>query len=165
MADTATDFTGFGHTTVFGHTIVLVLIQIGGLGYATLVTMLLLTLRRHIGLKKRMMMAEALSTLNLQGLIPYVKTIVPWTLLFELLGATGLSLRFIQDYPFDQAIYHGAFHAISAFNNAGFSSFSPNLIGYRGDLTVNVMVDILIILGGLGFFVLIDVSQFFRGER
>jgi trk system potassium uptake protein TrkH len=159
VADTATDF------TVFGHTIVLVLIQIGGLGYATLVTMLLLTMRRHIGLKNRMMMAEALSTLNLQGLIPYVKKIVLWTLIFEVIGATVLSLRFLQDYSFGQAIYHGTFQAISAFNNAGFSSFSTNLIGYRGDLTVNFIVDILIILGGLGFFVLIDVSQFFRGER
>ena len=65
VADTATEF------TVFGHTIVLVLIQIGGLGYVTLLTMLLLTMRRHIGLKNRMMMmAEALSTLTLQGLIP-----------------------------------------------------------------------------------------------
>jgi trk system potassium uptake protein TrkH len=138
VADTATDF------TVFGHTIVLVLIQIGGLGYATLVTMLLLTMRRHIGLKNRMMMAEALSTLNLQGLIPYVKKIVLWTLIFEVIGATVLSLRFLQDYSFGQAIYHGTFQAISAFNNAGFSSFSTNLIGYRGDLTVNFIVDILI---------------------
>ncbi|MFZ1745850.1 MAG: TrkH family potassium uptake protein [Nitrospirales bacterium] len=159
VADTATDF------TVFGHTIVLVLIQIGGLGYATLVTMLLLTMGRQIGLRDRMMMAEALSSLHLQGLIPFVKAIVMWTLILELLGATMLSLRFIQDYPFAQAIYHGTFQAISAFNNAGFSSFSTNLVGYQADLTVNLIVAILIILGGLGFFVLIDVSQFFHGER
>ncbi len=113
VADTATDF------TVFGHTVVLVLIQIGGLGYATLVTMLLLTMGRRIGLRDRMMMAEALSALNLQGLIPYVKAIVLWTVMLELVGAMLLSLRFLQDYPFGQAIYHGTFHAISAFNNAG----------------------------------------------
>ncbi len=159
VADTASDF------TMFGHTIVLILIQIGGLGYATLVTMLLLTMGRQIGLRNRMMMAEALSTLSLQGLIPYVKTIVLWTVILELVGALLLSLRFSQDYSLGQAIYHGTFHAISAFNNAGFSSFSRNLIGYRADLTVNLIVDFLIILGGLGFFVLIDVSQFFRGER
>ena len=92
MADTATDF------TVFGHTVVLVLIQIGGLGYATLVTMLLLTLGRRIGLRDRMMMAEAISALNLQGLIPYVKTIVLWTVMSELVGAMLLSLCFLQDY-------------------------------------------------------------------
>jgi trk system potassium uptake protein len=159
VADTATDF------TVFGHTIVLILIQIGGLGYATLVTMLLLTMGRKIGLRDRMMMAEALSSLNLQGLIPFVKAIVMWTLLLELFGALLLSVRFLQDYPLGEAIYHGAFQAISAFNNAGFSSFSTNLLAYRADLTVNLIVAFLIILGGLGFFVLIDGSQFFRGDR
>ena len=158
VADTAIDFTAFGHT------IILVLIQIGGLGYATLVTMLLLTMGRRIGLWDRIMMAEALSTLHLQGLIPFVKTIVLWTLMLELFGASLLSLRFLQDFPLGEAIYHGTFHAISAFNNAGFSSFSTNLIAYRADFTVNFIVAILIILGGLGFFVLIDVSQFFRGE-
>lgn len=159
VADTANDF------TVLGHTIILILIQIGGLGYATLVTMLLLTMGRQIGLRDRMMMAEALSSLNLQGLIPFVKTIVMWTLMLELFGAIWLSVRFFQDYPLGQAIYHGTFQAISAFNNAGFSSFSTNLVEYRADLTVNLIVAFLIILGGLGFFVLIDISQFFRGER
>lgn len=159
VADTATDF------TVFGHTIILVLIQVGGLGYATLVTMLLLAMGRQIGLRDRMMMAEALSSLNLQGLIPFVKAIVLWTLLLELFGAMLLSVRFLQDYPLAQAIYHGIFQAVSAFNNAGFSSFSINLIAYQTDLTVNVIVAFLIIMGGLGFFVLIDVSQIFRGER
>ena len=134
VADTAADF------TVFGHTIVLILIQIGGLGYATLVTMLLLTMGRQIGLRDRMMMAEALSFPNLQGLIPIVKVIVMWTFLLELSGALLLSVRFHQDYPLGEAIYHGAFHAISAFNNAGFSSFSTNLLAYRADLTVNLIV-------------------------
>ncbi|MDR4482533.1 MAG: potassium transporter TrkG [Nitrospirales bacterium] len=159
VADTAKDF------TVFGQTIVLILIQIGGLGYATLVTMLLLTIGRQIGLRDRLMMAEALSSLNLQGLIPFIKTIVLWTFMLELLGAMFLSIRFLQDYPIGQAFYHGAFQAISAFNNAGFSSFSTNLIAYQTDLTVNLIVPILIILGGLGFIVLLDVAQIFRGER
>lgn len=159
VADTAADF------TVFGQTIILILIQVGGLGYATLVTMLLLTLGRQIGLRDRIMMAESLSSLNLQGLIPFVKTIVLWTFILELSGAMFLSIRFLQDYPLGQAIYHGTFQAISAFNNAGFSSFSTNLIAYQADLTVNLIVPILIIFGGLGFMVLLDVAQIFRGER
>ena len=158
VADTPTDF------TMFGQTVVLVLIQIGGLGYATLVTLLLLTMRRQIGLRNRLMMAEALSTLNLQGLIPFVKAIVMWTVILELVGALLLSFRFLQDFPLGQAIYHGTFQAIAAFNNAGFSSFSTNLITYRTDLMVNFIVPILIIFGGLGFFVLVDMSQFFRGN-
>lgn len=81
LADTAADF------TVFGQTIILILIQVGGLGYATLVTLLLLTLGRQIGLRDRIMMAESLSSLNFQGLIPFVKTIVLWTFIVELSGA------------------------------------------------------------------------------
>ena len=111
------------------------------------------------------MMAEALSSLNLQGLIPFIKTIVLWTFTLELSGAMLLSIRFLQDYPLGQAIYHGTFQAISAFNNAGFSSFSTNLIAYQTDVTVNLVVPILIIIGGLGFIVLLDVAQFFRGEH
>jgi trk system potassium uptake protein TrkH len=159
VADTAEDFTAFGHA------IILILIQIGGLGYATLVTMLLLTIGRQIGLRDRMMMAEALSTLSLEGLVRYAKVIVLWTFLLELAGTVFLSIRFMQDYPFGEAIYHGLFQAISAFNNAGFSSFSTNLISYQTDVTVNVVVAVLIILGGLGFIVLIDVAHLFRGER
>jgi trk system potassium uptake protein TrkH len=159
VADTATDF------TIFGHAIVLFLIQVGGLGYATLVTMLLLAIGRQIGLKDRMMMAEALSTLNLQGLVRYVKTIVILTFIIELIGALILSARFVRDYSLGQALYHGIFQAISAFNNAGFSSFSTNVISYQLDVTVYLVLAILIILGGLGFVVLIDVAQIFRGER
>ena len=159
VADTAADF------TVFGHAIILVLIQIGGLGYATLVTMLLLTIGRQIGLRDRIMMAEALSTLDLKGLVRYIKAIVMWTFTLELIGAVILSMRFVQDYSLGQALYHGVFQAISAFNNAGFSSFSTNLIAYQSDWTVNLVVVLLVILGGLGFIVLIDISQMFRGER
>ena len=159
VADTAADF------TVLGHAIILVLIQIGGLGYATLVTMLLLTIGKQIGLRDRIMMAEALSALNLEGLVRYVKTIVLWTFTLELIGAVILSVRFVQEYSVGQALYHGVFQAISAFNNAGFSSFSTNLMAYQSDWTVNLVVVLLLILGGLGFIVLIDVSQMFRGER
>ncbi|MDR4495722.1 MAG: TrkH family potassium uptake protein [Nitrospirales bacterium] len=159
VADTAEDF------TLFGHVVVLILIQIGGLGYAILVTMLLLTIGRQIGLRDRMMMAEALSTLNLEGLVRHAKAIVIWTLTLELIGAVILSVRFVKDYPFGQALYHGIFQAISAFNNAGFSSFSTNLTAYQSDVTVNLVVVLLIIFGGLGFIVLIDVSQMLRRER
>jgi len=159
VADTAADFTTFGHAIILG------LILIGGLGYATLVTILLLAFGRQIGLKDRMMMAEALSTLNLEGLVRHVKTIVMWTFILELIGALILSVRFSIDYPWVQALYHGIFQAISAFNNAGFSSFSTNLMAYQTDLTVNLIVAILIVLGGMGFVVLIDVAQIFRKER
>jgi trk system potassium uptake protein TrkH len=127
--------------------------------------MLLLTMGRQIGLRGRMMMAEALSTLSLEGLVRYAKSIVIWTFVLELTGTVILSARFAQDYPLREALYHGMFQAISAFNNAGFSSFSTNLTAYQSDVTVNLVVAVLIILGGLGFIVLIDVSQIFRGER
>lgn len=134
VADTAEDFTLFGQSTI------LLLIQVGGLGYATLATMLLLTIGRHIGLRGRMMMGEAFSTLSLEGLVRYAKKIVIWTFLLELTGTLILSARFAHDFPLGEAVYHGLFQAISAFNNAGFSSFSTNLMSYQSDVTVNLVV-------------------------
>lgn len=159
VADTGGDFTAFGHI------VILILIQIGGLGYATLVTMLLLTIGRQIGLRGRLMMAEALGTLTMEGLVRYAKNIVILTFVLELIGTVILGARFAQDYSLGEAVYHGLFQAISAFNNAGFSSFSTNLTAYQSDVTVNAVVAVLIILGGLGFVVLIDVSHIFHGER
>ena len=159
VADTAKDFTPFGQI------VLLVLIQIGGLGYATLVTLLLLAMGRQIGLRNRVMLAEAASALDMAGLINFVKTIFFTTLVFEFLGALSLSIRFSQDFPFNQAVYHGMFQAISAFNNAGFSSFSTNLIQYQSDLFVNLIIAMLIVFGGLGFIVVIDVLEFLRGKQ
>jgi trk system potassium uptake protein len=159
VLDTPKDF------TVFGQLVILFGIQIGGLGYSTMATVLLLTLGRRIGLRQRMMMMEVLSTLSMEGLVRFVKIIVAIAVIVEGLGTAILAIRFAFEMEPLQAFYFGLFHSVSAFNNAGFSLFSNNLLSYRTDLVVNLTISILIVLGGLGFLVFRDVLENMRGER
>ena len=159
VLDTPKDF------TIFGQLVILAGIQLGGLGYSTMATLLLLAVGRRIGLRQRMMMMEVLSTLSMEGLVRFVKIIVVITLLVEAAGASLLAIRFASDMEPLRAIYLGIFHAVSAFNNAGFSLFSENLIPYRSDLLVNLTISLLIILGGIGFLVFRDILDNFHGER
>jgi trk/ktr system potassium uptake protein len=159
VLDTPHDF------TLFGQLLILLGIQVGGLGYSTVATLLLLALGRRIGLRDRMMMMEVLNTLSMEGLVRFVKVIVAITFIVEAIGAAILTARFSFDMDFLRALYYGIFHSISAFNNAGFSLFSDNLSSYRRDLTVNLTVSILIVLGGIGFLVFRDVLDNFRGQR
>ncbi len=159
VLDTPKDF------TIFGQLVILAGIQLGGLGYSTMATLLLIALGQRIGLRQRMMMMEVLSTLSMEGLVRFVKIIVVITLLVEAAGASLLAIRFAFDMEPLRAIYWGIFHAVAAFNNAGFSLFSGNLIPYRSDLLVNLTISLLIILGGIGFLVFRDILDNFHGER
>ncbi len=159
VMDTPNDF------TTFGQVVIMLLIQIGGLGYSTMATLLLLALGQRIGLRERMMMAEVLSTLDMQGLVRFVMTIVVITFSFEGIGALLLASRFARDMDAGAAIFLGLFHSISAFNNAGFSLYSDSLRGFRMDGMVNVVMTTLIILGGIGFLVFRDVIENLRGQR
>lgn len=157
VMDTPTDF------SLFGELVILMLIQIGGLGYAMLATLLLLALGQRIGLRERMMLAEAVSAIDMQGLVRFARTIVFLTIGFELVGTAILAARFAFDMHPVTALYYGLFHAISAFNNAGFALFPDSLISYRGDLVVNLVVTMLILSGGIGFIVFRDVIEYYQG--
>ncbi len=157
--DTPKDF------TLFGQLVILFGFQIGGLGYSTVATLLLVALGRRIGLRDRMMMMEVLNTLSMEGLVRFVKVIVAITFIVESIGALILTVRFSFDMDFARALYFGIFHAVSAFNNAGFSLFSDSLMSYRADWTVNLTVTILAVLGGIGFLVYRDFVDYFRGIR
>ena len=151
--------------TLFGELVILLGMQLGGLGYSATATLLLLALGRRIGLRERMMMMEVLNTLSMEGLVRFVKVIVAITLIIESVGALILTARFSADMDPLRALYFGVFHAVSAFNNAGFSLFADNLIGYRTDLTVNLTISTLIVLGGIGFLVYRDVLDNIHGHR
>jgi trk system potassium uptake protein TrkH len=159
VLDTPNDF------SLFGQFVILLGIQLGGLGYSATATLLLLAMGRRIGLRDRMMMMEVLNTLSMEGLVRFVKVIIWITLVVEGTGALILGARFAFDMNLLQALYFGVFHSVSAFNNAGFSLFSESLARYRGDLVVNLTVSILIVLGGIGFLVFRDVLDNFHGER
>jgi len=151
--------------TTFGQVVILLLIQIGGLGYSTMATLLLLALGQRIGLRDRMMMAELFSTIDMQGLVRFAVTIAVLTFSLEGIGAVLLASRFVQDTDAGTAFFLGLFHSLSAFNNAGFSLFSDSLTGYRVDRVVNLVTTTLIILGGIGFLVYRDVIENLRGQR
>ncbi|KIM11072.1 MAG: potassium transporter [Sulfuricurvum sp. PC08-66] len=158
VKDTSADF------TLFGQGVIMVLIQLGGLGYMTAVTFVAVMRRQKIGHRDRLILKESLNYPGMTGLVRFLKIVFASIFLIELIGFALLSLRFWVDMPAPQALWFGLFHAISAFNNAGFSLFSDNMMGYRGDLLVNVVVPMLVILGGLGYLVLIDGYHYTRGE-
>lgn len=151
--------------TMFGQLVILLLIQVGGLGYAAMATLLLIALGHRIGLRERMMLAETLSTIDMQGLIRFVKRIVQITFVVEGLGMVILTVRFAFDMNPAKALYFGIFHAVSAFNNAGFALFSNSLGEYRGDMVMNGVVIVLIVLGSIGFIVFQDVLEYVKGTR
>jgi len=161
VLDTPKDF------TLFGQLVILLGMQIGGLGYSATATLLLLALGRRIGLRERMMMMEVLNTLSMEGLVRFVKVIVAITLIVEGVGTLILAARFSFEMDVLRALYFGIFHAVSAFNNAGFSLFSENfaLRAYRTDLTINLTITTLIVLGGIGFLVYRDILENLHGHR
>lgn len=159
VKDTPVDFSLFGQLVIMG------LIQAGGLGYMTLSTILAVALGKKLSLQERATLQEALNIDTRENLIRFVLSVFRTTVAFELAGAVILAARWMPEFGLGRATYLGAFHAVSAFNNAGFSLFSDNLMRYRGDITVNLVVSSLIIFGGLGFFVLREVAETRSWER
>lgn len=151
--------------SLFGQLVVLVLIQVGGLGLMTMTTALFLLLGWRIGLRGRLLIQESLGQTDLSGLVRLVRSIIVFTLTWELLGATVLALRFRHEMPTGQAVYFGIFHAVSAFCNAGFDLFGNSMERFAADPTVVLTVTSLFILGGLGFLVLRNVRHHKREGR
>ncbi len=158
VKDTPVDFT----TT--GQLIILVLIQIGGLGYMTAVTFLAVMRRQKIGHRDRLILQESLNLPGAHGLVRFLKIVFVFILVFEVAGMIILTLRFWVDMPLGKATWFGLFHSVSAFNNAGFSLFRDNLIGYRGDVVINLTIPALIITGGIGYLVLTELYHYQKKE-
>lgn len=145
--------------SVFGQIVVLILIQLGGLGYMAITTVVGVALGRQLTVHERLTLQEALNVQTMEGLARFVLTVLKLTLAFELVGALLLTARWTGEYGLAQAAYYGVFHAVSAFNNAGFALFSDSLMRYQGDWLVNLVVITLVICGGLGFVVLTEVGH------
>ncbi|MCX6061960.1 MAG: TrkH family potassium uptake protein [Campylobacterales bacterium] len=156
VKDTPVDF------TTFGHVIILSLIQIGGLGYMTAVTFLAIMRRKKLTYRDRLILKESLNHPGMNGIFRFLKIVFASIIIIELSGALILTLRFWSDMPLGNALWYGLFHSVSAFNNAGFSLFSDNLMRYRGDFIINFTIPLLIILGGLGYLVLLELYNFRR---
>jgi len=153
VRSTGNEFSWFGQLTV------LLLIQLGGIGIITVTTFVTLRLGGRQSLHNRTLLAETLGTSDEPDLSSVLRRVVRFTLLFELGGAVILTLRFLFDYHLLDALWHGIFHSVSAFCNAGFSLNDNSLMAYQGDWIVNLTIMTLIICGGIGYPVMIDVSR------
>lgn len=151
VVDTATTFSAFGEA------VILLLIQAGGLGIMTMSALVGLLFGKRISLRERILMQQALGQFTLAGVVRLTRRIIIVTLAIELIGAIILTTRFWFDVEPGRAIWWGVFHAISAFCNAGFDLTSASLRAYTGDWLVVPTVSALIIVGGIGFFVLDDI--------
>jgi trk system potassium uptake protein len=150
VVDTATHFSGVGQL------IIILLVQVGGLGYMTVTTFLLLLLGRRFGLKDKIAIQQSLDRRSLHGSAQVLKSIVATTLFFELTGAFLLLLVFLPEVGWQKGVWFALFHSVSAWNNAGFALFSDNLVGYQSSLLLNMVITGLIICGGIGYEVILE---------
>lgn len=153
VVDTAT------HWTLFGQLVILILIQIGGLGFMTMATMFALVVGKKISLKSRLIMQEALSHHNISGVVRVTINVLIMTFSLEALGTMLLATRFVPEFGFGQGLFLSVFHSVSAFCNAGFDLMGnfTSLTAYVTDPVVNFTVMGLIVAGGLGFTILSDI--------
>lgn len=143
----------------WGQFFLVILVQVGGLGYMTATTVLLLVLGRRLGLREKIAVQQSLDVQGLSGLAGLLQSIIATTLLFELTGVILLMTVFLpqfRDRPLF-ALWQAIFHSVNSFNNAGFSLFSDNLIQYVNNPIVNFTVSGLIIFGGIGYQVIMEL--------
>lgn len=145
--------------SLFGQIIIILLIQMGGLGFMTMATIGALVIGKKITLKERLIIKEQLNQETMSGLVKLTKYVILSTLAIESLGAILLSTKFIPIYGNTKGIWFSIFHSISAFCNAGFDITGDSIVPFVGDFTINMTISALVILGGLGFSVYIDISR------
>lgn len=145
--------------SIYGKITILFLFQIGGLGIMTFSTLILFIIRGRFGIRSREIIQESLSSFYVTDIYKLLKYIIIFTFSIESIGALLLYIRFSFDMPFNQALFNAIFHSVSAFCNAGFSTFSSSLIVYKTDILVNLVIITLIVSGGLGFIVIFELFQ------
>lgn len=141
--------------SLFGQAVIMCLIEIGGLGFMTVLIIAFVAANKHIGISQRLMLAESLGLERIEGVVRLTKIIFKASLLFELAGAIALSLRFIPRFGILNGIWFSIFHSVSAFCNAGFDIFGNgnSIASFSGDYLVLITLACLIIIGGIGFVV------------
>lgn len=150
----------------WGQLFLLILVQVGGLGYMTATTVLLLLIGKRLGLRDKIAVQQSLDVQELSGLSGLLQSIIATTLLFELTGVILLMTVFVPQFK-DQplfALWQSIFHSVNAFNNAGFGLFSDNLVQYVTNPIVNFTVSGLIIFGGIGYKVNMEIYQWIRNR-
>ncbi|MBU3220079.1 TrkH family potassium uptake protein [Clostridium algidicarnis] len=155
------------HWSYFGKTVIMLLIEIGGLGFMSFATLIALLMGKKITLKERLLLQEALNASNIQGLVKLAKYLLIFTLSVQFSGALLLSTQFIPEFGVGKGIYYSVFHAVSAFCNAGFDligNFS-SLTGYASNSVIILTIAGLIAIGGLGFAVWAELYNYKKSKR
>lgn len=151
--------------TLVGQAVLAILIQLGGLGLMTFAALVLSTLGVSIGLPHKRVLQEDLAQTSVSHLLELARLVLLAFVCAEVLGTMALATVFVPDHGWSHGLWLAVFHAISAFNNAGFSLFPDSLVGYATDPIVNITIALLFIVGGLGFVVLHDVVRQRRWRR
>ena len=161
VVDTGTTF------SLFGQIVLIVLIQVGGLGFMVFATMLMVMLGRRISIRGRMLIRESMNTSSLSDLGSLTRLYLLLSLAIELIGTITLCFRFVPLYGWKHGTWMALFHSVSAFCNAGFDLFGnyASLTAFSGDPLVLLTVASLIILGGLGFSVILETARNRQGFR
>ncbi|MCU7557873.1 TrkH family potassium uptake protein [Macrococcus capreoli] len=147
------------HFNYIGYTVIMMLVQCGGLGIITLAMIVFIMLGKKVGFKGRSLATEALNQQNTGGIIRLVLILFFISLIFESIGACLLALEWVPLLGWKKGIYNSIFTAVSAFNNAGFALHSDNLVQFRTNPIVNFIITSLIIIGGIGFTVILDLYK------
>lgn len=155
------------HWNDFGKVIIMLLIETGGLGFMSISTFVAILLGKKITLRERLLMQEAMNTFNIQGLVKMVKYVFGFTFTVQVFGALLLSMQFIPEYGLRRGIFYSIFHSVSAFCNAGFDLFGDysSLIKYSSNPLILLTISTLIIIGGLGFVVSLEILNYRKRKR
>lgn len=151
----------------FGHVFILILAQIGGLGIMTVASLIGLAITDKMSLKTRLNTSTESKSVLMSDFRNLLLRVIRMVALIELSASVVLTWRFATEYGYDlgKAIWHGVFHAVSAFNNAGFTLYSDSLMSFSGDPWIVMTINIEVILGGLGFPVMIELLRRMRSKR
>lgn len=152
------------HYSPIGQFIILLLIQVGGLGYMTATTLLLLVLKRRLKLKERLAVSQSMDIQELAGTRTLITSIIGMTLIIELTGAFCLMPIMMRDHGSALGLWSAIFHSISAFNNAGFSLFTDSLMGYATSTWITGVITALVIFGGIGYQVIMEAFMWGRNR-
>ena len=151
--------------SLIGQITTMILFQIGGLGIITFSVFLFGIMGRGVSFKEREIIQSVFMHTPRRDFLLILKSVLLSTLIIETLGTLILFIRFSRDFPWRQALYTSVYHAVSAFNNCGYSLFSDSLMGYKGDWIINLTIMGLLILGGIGFIVLHELMAWWRSSQ
>ncbi len=151
--------------TVFGQIVIMFLLQCGGLGFMTFAILAVMSLAPQLGLKQQVMAQESIGQTSLKKVSFTIKAVFLYSLFFEAIGTLILTLAWLKEYQFSDALFYAAFYSVSAFNNGGFSLFPNSLMSFSGQYLITFTISMLYIIGGIGFLVLMDVKEHKRWRK